>query len=184
MRITIDRELPASLIASAVEGDQAAFAQIVALHHRDMVRVSYLVVGDMDLAHEAVQSAWIIAWRKLRTLRDPARLRPWLVSVAVNEARQLLRRGRRRQINEFAIDLADAGTVGPQARGDDARESLLDLMAALQRLDHTDRTIVAMRYGLGMTSSEVGHATHLSAPGVRSRLARSLDRLRKELDRG
>ena len=41
-------------------------------------------------SQDAVQAAWPIVWRKLRTLRDPAKLRPWLVTVAANEARQIL----------------------------------------------------------------------------------------------
>ena len=61
------------------------------------------------------------------------------------------------------------------------RERRLDLLAALQQLSPDDRAIVAMRYVLGLTSGEIGLTTGLSAPGVRSRLARSLVRLKKEL---
>jgi RNA polymerase sigma-70 factor, ECF subfamily len=182
---TIDAELPAGVIASAVGGDEAAFARIVSAHHDDMARVAYLVSGDVDLAQEATQSAWTVAWRKLGTLRDPARLRPWLVSVAVNEARQLMRRTRRRSVHELALDLTDEASAAALGASDrDGPDSLLDLLAALQRLHPSDRAIVAMRYGLGMTSAEIGVAARLSAAGVRSRLTRSLARLRKELDGG
>jgi len=176
----MDAEVRTDVVASAAGGDEVAFARIVAAHHDDMVRVAYLVAGDVDIAHEAVQSAWSIAWKKLGTLRDPDRLRPWLVSVAANEARQLLRRARRRTTYELAIDLATEAGTSPHA-DDDAREASLDLLAALQGLDARDRAIVAMRYALGMTSAEIGKAMRLSPPGVRSRLARSLDRVRKEL---
>src|SRR5262245_45851546 len=82
-------------IALAAAGDEAAFARIIRAHHDDMTRVCYIVSGDLDLAEEAVQAAWGIAWRKLGTVRDPSRLRSWLVSVAANEARQIVRRRRR-----------------------------------------------------------------------------------------
>ena len=53
-----------------------------------MSSVCFIVTGgDADLTAEAVQSAWPIAWRKMKTIREPERLRPWLISIAVNEAR-------------------------------------------------------------------------------------------------
>ncbi len=90
-------------MAQATAGDQAAFARIVRAHHDDMTRVCFVICGDLDLADEAVGAAWPIAWRKLSTLKDPDRLRPWLVSVAANEARQLLRRQRRRTVVELSV---------------------------------------------------------------------------------
>ena len=81
-------ETSAGLMRLAAEGDEVAFARIVDAHHADMSSVCFVVTGgDAELAEEAVQSAWPIAWRKLDTVRDPERLRPWLISIAVNEAR-------------------------------------------------------------------------------------------------
>lgn len=167
----------AALIARAAAGDQAAFARIVQAHHDDMTRVCFVVCGDLDLADEAVQAAWAIAWRKLGTLREPERLRPWLVSIAANEARQLLRRSRRRAIVELAL-ADDAGRAGsdPARRADD-----IDLANALARLSPEDRALLALRYVAGFDSTELARATGRSASGTRARLARLLDRLRTEL---
>ena len=76
-----------------------------------------------------------------------------------------------------------AVTVGRAAWGGrvDERDRSIDLRNALQRLTPEDRSVVAMRYVLGLSSSEIGRATGLSATGVRSRLARALDRIRKDL---
>src|SRR5215203_2844422 len=92
---TIDDSLGGA-VALAAAGDEVAFARIIEAHHDDMTRVSFVICGDLDVADEAVQAAWPIVWRKLDSLRDPGRLRPWLVSIAANEARQLVRRRRRR----------------------------------------------------------------------------------------
>ena len=59
----------------AAAGDAVAFARIVGAHHDDMARVCCVVCGDLELAQDAVQAAWPIAWRRLDTLRDPERLR-------------------------------------------------------------------------------------------------------------
>jgi RNA polymerase sigma-70 factor (ECF subfamily) len=171
--------LPA-VVASAASGDEVAFARIVNEHHDDMTRVAYVVSGDVDIAQDAVQAAWAVAWRKLHTLRDPALLRPWLVSVAANEARQLIRRRHRRGVVEIAVQewMADAPITDP---GVPARERNLDLLNAIGQLAPSDRTIVAMRYAMGLTSEEIGQAIGMSGVGVRSRLARALVRLKKDL---
>jgi RNA polymerase sigma factor (sigma-70 family) len=163
-------------VAQAVAGDEAAFARIIRTHHGDMTRVCFLICADLDLADEAVQTAWLIAWRKLKGLRDPSRLRPWLVSIAANEARQLLRRRRRSPVIE--IDVMDALAAGSDPAG---RIGDLDLTNALARLDPDDRALLALRYVAGFDSTELARATGRSPSGTRARLARLLDRLRKDL---
>jgi RNA polymerase sigma-70 factor (ECF subfamily) len=168
------------LVSQAADGDEAAFTRIVAAHHDDMVRVSFVVCGDADLADEAVAAAWVIAWRKLGDLREPDRLRPWLVSIAVNEARQAVRRRRRHGVVELAV--ADAEADAAVASGDPAaRATDIDLINALARLDPDDRALLALRYVAGFDSFELARATGRSASGTRARLARLLDRLRTEL---
>src|SRR5829696_7565011 len=119
-------------IPLAASGDHAAFERIIQAHHQDMTRVAYLICGDLDVADEAVQAAWPIAWRKLGSLREPGRLRPWLVSIAANEARQLVRRTRRRSVVELAVTNATGRSVDPATGVGD-----LDLGNALARL-HPD----------------------------------------------
>lgn len=169
------------MIAEAISGDEGAFARIVAEHHEDMRRVCAVVCGDDGLAEEAVQAAWSAAWRKLGSIRDPERLRPWLVSIAVNEARQLLRqRRRRRQRVEFVRESESwPGGLDP-AQALDA----VDLRTALSQLGTDDRALLAMRYVAGFNATELSAALGISASGVRNRLDRLLDRLRKELTDG
>jgi len=62
--------------------DETAFTRIVARYHPDLLRIALVVCGDVDVAAEAAQAAWVVAWRRLRELRDPANLRPWLMSIA------------------------------------------------------------------------------------------------------
>ena len=109
-------ECPAVAVARAAAGDESAFARIIEAHHDDMTRVCFVICGDLDIADEAVQAAWPIVWRKLGTLRDPGRLRPWLVSIAANEARQLVRRRRRRVVVELAMAGASTPDVDPAGR--------------------------------------------------------------------
>jgi RNA polymerase sigma factor (sigma-70 family) len=177
VELTIPGGIAASPVADAAAGDADALARIVGAHHDDMARICYVICGDQDLAQDAVQAAWPIAWRKLGSLREPERLRPWLMAVAANEARQILRRQRRHQVVQ--IEVADVGSP----HGDPAaRTTLTDLAVALRGLSPEDRTLLALRHVAGFDSTAIGRELGMSASGVRSRLARLLERLRSELE--
>jgi RNA polymerase sigma-70 factor (ECF subfamily) len=167
-------------VRSAAAGDEVAFARLIAAHDGAMRRVAFVIAGDWDTATEAVQEAWVKAWERLRTLRDQDRVEAWLVSIAANETRRLLSRGRRRTVVEVS-----AGSEGV-GRGDDPGDlvDLVDLERALRTLRPDERTLIAMRFVAGLDSTEIGSVTGMSASGVRSRLTRLLERLRMELDHG
>jgi len=174
--LTISGGIAAATVADAAAGDADALARIVGAHHDDMARICYVICGDQDTAQDAVQAAWPIAWRRLGSLRDPERLRSWLMAVAANEARQILRRQRRYHVVE--IEVADVGSP----HGDPAAHAALtDLAVALRRLSPEDRTLLALRHVAGFDATEIGRELGMSASGVRSRLARLLERLRSEL---
>jgi len=165
------------VIASAASGDDIAFARIVAAHHAELVRICHMVARDRTIAEEAVQATWSIAWRKLGTIRQPDRLRPWLVAIAVNEARKLLKkRSRRTRIELIGEPPERDGGVDP-ATG----IPYLDLQAALERLEPDDRALLALRYVAGFDASELAAVLGISASGTRTRLERLLKRLREDL---
>ena len=174
-----DRELAGS-VESAAEGDETAFARIVSAYHDDMCRVCTFIAGEETLAEDAVQTAWSIAWRKLDSVREPEHLRSWLMRVAVNEAKKLLRARGRRERSEVALDTARIpGGGGPDpVTGIDS----IDMLAALDHLDPDERTLLALRYGLGYVATELSAVTGISPAGTRQRLKRLLDRLRQELE--
>lgn len=167
-----------TLLGRIRQGDHAAFTDLVGAHDADMVRLCLVICRDPDLARDATQSAWHRLWGQPPALRDDAKLRSWLLSVAANEARQQLRRQRVGVVRELRARQAP-GSTDPAVDVD-----RLDLDAALARLDPSERELLGLRYVLGMNSSEIGAHLRLTPEGVRSRLHRLLTRMRKDLDHG
>ena len=178
----IEPALQRQLVEQAAARDEAAFTRIVAAYHPDLLRVAFVVSGgDQTLAEDAVQQAWQIAWRQLRDVRDASRLRSWLVAVAANEARGLLRR-RQRHAHDRSIDAAgEVSGAEPRAWTVATDPAVLDLGIALEQLSPADRRLLALRYVVGLNSTEIAHALGRRPGGVRSRLSRLVARLRKEL---
>jgi RNA polymerase sigma factor (sigma-70 family) len=172
-----DAAAQATLVRAAIAGDETAFATIIDRHRTSMTRVAYVVCGDADLAEEAVQSAWPIVWQRLSTVREADRLGAWLASVAVNEARQLVRRRHRRSVVEIAVATHERATAPDPSMS----VADIDLVRALAGLAPEDRALLALRYVAGLNSFELGRAMGMSASGLRRRLARLLAILRTEL---
>jgi RNA polymerase sigma-70 factor (ECF subfamily) len=167
-------------MASAVAGDEIAFRRIIAAHHAEMRRVCAYIAGDLSIADEAVQAAWVVAWKRLRDVSGPDHLRPWLVRVAANEAKQLLRK----RSTRARFEVATTASQEPGGRDPATGVTGLDLREAVSRLDPDDRALIAMRYLAGLDSNELAVATGKSPEAVRQRLKRLLDRLREDLTDG
>jgi RNA polymerase sigma-70 factor (ECF subfamily) len=169
------------MLAAVGEGDVAAFARIIELSHDDMARVAFVVSGVVEPARDAVQAAWPRAWKELGTMRNPERLRPWLMSIAAREARWLTDAGTRTR-----EDVGQGGTGAPATQASSAAAygaEDLELARALAALDSHDRMIVGLRYVAGLGSDEIGRELGMPAGAVLARFARILKHLLENLRR-
>lgn len=166
-----------SVVAQAAAGDEAAFARLVTQHHARMTRVAFAITGEAESAADSVQSAWSVAWQRLGRLRDHRSVGPWLVAIAANEARQTVRRRRRRPV----VDLTQVAE--PSGGGDPADQiAVVDLARVLRGLGPDERALLALRFVGGLDSQAIAQHLGMSASGVRSRLSRLIERLREDLD--
>ena len=171
----------AEIVRAAAMGDEAAFTELVARHHRDLLRVAYVICRDPALAEDSAQAAWATAWRRIGDVRDPNLIRSWLVAVAANEARRIMRS---RHSRVLEISVADIELQGvPDLRSDPLADGIAsaDLRRVLASLDPTDRALIALRYVAELGSDEIGRALGMSSSGARGRLSRVLLRLRGDL---
>lgn len=148
------------------------FERLVERYQPSLMRLAYGMAGDRAVAEDAVQACWQAAWRSRGEI-DRARMRGWLFTVTANQVRRTLRRRRLREVLH--------GRLRPPVARDEVDPRHVDLATALSGLALRDRQLVALRYGLGLTSEEIGAQLGLSASGARVRLRRVLLRLREEL---
>lgn len=168
----------AALLRQAAGGDQAAFGQLVDRHAAMVVAVCRRHVGDD--AEDVAQEAFVKAWRAAGSFTHRASVRTWLYRIAVNAARDALRRQRRRPqpadvgLDTVAEQLADPAGLEDQlaARGVDPA-----LRSALAQLPSAQRDVVVLADVFGVSHAELAER-HGVAPGtIKSRLHRGHARL-------
>src|ERR687883_644313 len=135
----------------APRGDERALAELVRAHQEIAFRVAYLITGNAADAEDALQDGLLKAWRALWRFRRGAPLRPWLLRIVANEARNRRRAaGRRAALALRAAEEQGSGGAAPspedRALSGEQREQLL---AAVERLPEDARLVVACRYFLG-----------------------------------
>jgi RNA polymerase sigma factor (sigma-70 family) len=172
------------LIAEAKSGDQRAYAKLLTRHQALAFRAAYLITGSAAEAEDATQEACMKAWLALGRFRPEAPFRPWLVQIAVNEARNRRRAAGRRA--GLALRLNPSFTNPdsvPSAESEAlAGEERAHLAAAVARLREDDQLIIAARYFLGLSEAEAAIALGLRRGTVKSRLSRALGRLQQQLE--
>jgi len=168
-------------VLRAQRGDERAFEELVRAHQEVAFRVAYLIAGTAGEAEDAVQDGLVKAWRALGRFRAGAPLRPWLLRIVANEARNRRRSAGRRAA--LVLRAEREGVSGDAAPSPEAAllagEERERLLAALEQLPDDARLVVACRYLLGLSEAETAAALDVRPGTVKSRTARALDRLRE-----
>ena len=146
-------------------------------------RTAYLLSGNAADAEEAVQDGFVKAYRALGRFRRGAPLRPWLLRIVSNEARNRRRSAGRREALALRVAVADRpGDAVPSPEAALlAGESQDTLLAAVNALADDHRLAIACRYFLELSEEETAAALGVRRGTVKSRLSRALARLREEL---
>jgi RNA polymerase sigma factor (sigma-70 family) len=159
------------LIARAKRGELEAYEEIVRRHGSIAFRTALVITGSAADAEEAAQDGFVKAHAALGRFREGAPLRPWLLTIVANEARNRLRSAGRRE--RLALRVAEERRLGgavpsPEAAllGSEQREELL---AAVGELSEPDRQVICCRYFLELSEQE----TAAALPGLCGGHARS-----------
>jgi RNA polymerase sigma-70 factor (ECF subfamily) len=171
------------LVGRARDGDAHAYEELVRMHQQVAMRTAWLVTRNTAEAEDAVQEAFVKAYRALRRFREGAAFRPWLLAIVTNEARN-----RRRSVaraDRLTLRVAEVRPSGDAAPSPEAAALLEEertlLVEALNSMREEDRLVVGYRYLLGLSEAETAEALGVPKGTVKSRLARSLGRLREAL---
>jgi RNA polymerase sigma-70 factor (ECF subfamily) len=171
-------ESDAAIVRRVLRGDVEAFAVLVARHKERGARFAFACLGDRDDAEEALQDAFIRAYRSLGGCREPERFGAWFLQILVNRCRtrgaMRQRRGAVFVQDDIALERASSPRR-PAGTDEDLRE---DITRALARLDPLMREAFVLKHVDGLEYEEMARLVHASVPALKMRVKRACDRLR------
>ena len=166
------------LVDQAKQGDEEAFDALARLVGDRCMAIACRILRDTHLAEDAVQSALVVAWSELRTLRDSDRFEPWLHRILTNECYAEARRR-----TQWSANIRLLPVDGPrEAAGILTVNDRDQLERAFRRLTLEQRAVLVFHHYLGLPLPEV--ANRLGIPGgtAKSRLHHATAALRASLE--
>jgi RNA polymerase sigma-70 factor (ECF subfamily) len=158
----------------AKAGDNTAFEALLEPLITPGYRLALGLLHDHNAAEDAVQDAAVLAWRKMRNLRDGAEMRPWFLGIVARQC-GTVRRSRWWSVVKFPDLMSRTGGADEEVvQGADLRRELL-------KLRHEDRLLLVLFYYLDLPMGEVAAACGASRAGVKKRIQRIVGRLRPNL---
>jgi RNA polymerase sigma factor (sigma-70 family) len=174
----------AELVSSTLAGDRDAFNRIVSRYQILICSLAYSRIGNLGLSEDVAQETFITAWKHLRLLREPEKLRGWLCGIVRNRIHKSLEREGRQPVHDAepleAIDDSPARDALPseQAIG---REEEAILWRSLGKIPELYREPLILYYREHQSIEHVAAELELSEDAVKQRLSRGRKMLQEEV---
>lgn len=171
-------ETESRLISQAQRGDRSAFCELVRLHRFGVITVVYRMCGDVQLAEDMAQEAFLRAWKNLHSYKPKSPFRNWLYRIATNAALDVIRRDRQTVALE-SVQLRDE-EMSPETAlvqkemGERVQQAILELPPA-------SRAVLILREYEGLSYKEIAETLGVPLGTVMSRLNYARTTLRQGL---
>ena len=164
-----------AIIQQVLAGDVEAFSRLVDRHYDRCARIAMRILGNREDAEEAIQDAFLRAFRALASYEDRERFSAWLSRILINQCRTIRTRVQRREEVFSHLDLADAELFTDAVSVESAWP---DLERALAQLPADQREAVVLRYSDDLTYEEMARITGAGESALKMRVQRAFARLR------
>jgi RNA polymerase sigma-70 factor (ECF subfamily) len=164
-----------AIIQQVLAGDVEAFSRLVDRHYDRCARIAMRILGNREDAEEAIQDAFLRAFRALASYEDRERFSAWLSRILINQCRTIRTRVQRREEVFSHLDLADAELF---ADAENVESAWPDLERALAQLPADQREAVVLRYADDLTYEEMARITGAGESALKMRVQRAFARLR------
>jgi len=177
---TVDSRPDAELIASVLNGHVDDYTLLVRRHSARCARYAARMLGSPDDADEALQSAFLRAYRALARCREPARFDSWLLRIVLNECRTMAaRRARRERRLVRDVEVLSAMAADP---AQDGAAMLAEIEHALDGLDDGLREAFLLKHVEELSYEEMAALTGVGISALKMRVKRACARLRVLLE--
>lgn len=164
-----------AIIQLVLAGDVEAFSRLVDRHYDRCARIAMRILGNREDAEEAIQDAFLRAFRALASYEDRERFSAWLSRILINQCRTIRTRVQRHEEVFSHLDLNDAELFANAERVESAWP---DLERALAQLPAEQREAVVLRYADDLTYEEMARITGAGESALKMRVQRAFARLR------
>ncbi len=168
------------LIRRAKQGHEDALEQIFRGHVDSAIRLAYLITRNWATAEDAVQEAFLQAFRSLDSFQDERPFKPWFTKIVVNKAKRTKDRLDRGHLPYEVEEPNPHRGYAPEEHALD-KEGIDTLFHAINELDDNHRLPLLLKYISGLTEAQIAETLSIPGSRVKSRLYVARQRLKKHI---
>lgn len=171
------------VVRRLIEKDELALQYLMSLYGDELQRTAFLLVKDRQAAEEAVMDTFIQAFHKIHQLKEPDKLRGWLLRIVVNRCRMKMRTWSWRNLlpTAYIEQMIEENEPGPE-KGLMMEWRNQRLSEAIHRLDYRHREAITLYYYNELSVLEIAEHIKSNENTVKARLARGRMKLRQILE--
>jgi RNA polymerase sigma-70 factor (ECF subfamily) len=159
--------------AAAAPKVSIEFDEAFTLHHRTVFRAARSVVGDAGLAEDVTQETFIKLYKHQHTITDIEMLRPWLIRVAINIARNTIRGNKRANIRDESYVKESGGFESASIETDyEEQEGISEIYRALNKIKEPLRSCLVLKQQ-GLSYKEIAGSLELNESSIGTYVARA-----------
>lgn len=172
----------AELIAAVLAGDIDSFAGLIRRYQDTCTRFAVRMLGSRMDADDVLQSAFMRAFRGLRSCKDPERFGGWLYQIVINECRTYASRQGRRELRFLPATDAIERAVAPGSEAEADNDVGGHIERALSMLPAEQREAFLLKHVEELPYEEIAEMTGVSVSALKMRVKRACDALRDLLE--
>lgn len=160
------------LVKDAIKGDDAAFLQLIQLYKIDLYKTALSFLRNEEEALEAIQEVTYRAYKNMKSVKDAAYFKTWLIRIMINYCNDQLKKKKRVVLNDELLNL----------QGNSENHTEMELKDAMLGLDERSREILTLKYFQDMKIKDIAATLQCPEGTVKTWLNKALKALRDKLE--
>lgn len=164
------------LVAKVKSGETKAFTELLHCIENDLYRIAKTRLSSDDDISDAIQETMIIAYKKLKKLKDNSKFKSWIIQILINECNLMYRKKNQQQ--NIVDKIENSRLINVQDNTIYNINSKLDFELLISKLDYDERLIITLFYNSRYSCSEISEILNMNINTVKSKLNRAKDKIK------
>ena len=167
------------LVNRSISGDKAAFTELIHIIQSDLFRIAKTRLDNIEDVNDAIQETMIIAYKSMKTLKNPQFFKTWIIKILINECNKIYEKKNRKNILLDKI-LKFKSTPNETYTDTSSIDTKVDVNNLLESLNYEEKICIILFYNNNYSINEIAEILDTSPNTIKSRITRAKKKLKNK----
>lgn len=166
------------LVEKAKQGDKNAFTSLVLRNQSKLYQIATIRLHNEADIDDAIQETMIIAYQKLKKLKENTKFNSWLMKILINQCNEIYRKNKS---NVVSLEIVKNHLEDKRNKDIDAK---LEYETILEQLPYEEKLLIILYYSNGYTTKQISQILHKNENTIKTKLRRTKQKIKEYIERG